>query len=166
VKSALLNTSVSQMVNQMKLGVLAVAGLAAVSTMIGCGGGSQTRTADQWQQEVGKEIDGKTADLRACYRQSGNPQHAATTALTITGTPSDDATATLSVSRASATVDPGSAAIDDCVTKALAGLPLPAGDSNIGDGTWKVTFDPAQLDPTAPVPPAAAAPPPSPTPKS
>ncbi|MEO7110027.1 MAG: hypothetical protein ABI183_06290 [Polyangiaceae bacterium] len=143
------------LLNQMKLGVLAFAGVAAVAGMTGCGGGSQTRTADQWQQEVGKEIDGKTADLRACYRQSGNPHQVATTALTVTGMPSDDATSTLSVSRAS--VDPGSAALDDCVTKALAGLPLPAGDSNIGDGTWKVTFDPAQLDPTAPVPPAAPA---------
>ena len=151
-----------------KRGVLAFAGVAAVAVMTGCGGGSQTRTADQWQQEVGKEIDAKTADVRACYRQAGAAGQKQSTALTITGTPSDDATATLSVSRAS--VDPGSAALDDCVTKALAGLPLPAGDSNIGDGTWKVTFDPAQLDPTAPVPPAApaaaAAPPPPPMPKS
>jgi hypothetical protein len=150
----------------MKLGVLAFAGIASVAGMTGCGGGSQTRTADQWQQEVGKEIDGKTADLRACYRQAGAAGQKQSSALTITGTPSDDATATLSVSRAGA--DLTTAALDDCVTKALAGLPLPAGDSNIGDGTWKVTFDPAQLDPTAPVPAAApaAAAPPSPTPKS
>jgi hypothetical protein len=142
----------------MKLGVLAFAGLSTV--LIGCGGGSQTRTPDQWQAEVGKAIDGKTADLRACYRQAGAGQKTSVP-VTITATPSDDATATMSVSS-----DPSAAALGDCVTKALAGLPLPAGDSNIGDGAWKVTFDPSQLDPTAPVPPApaAAAPPPPPPP--
>ena len=158
----------------MKLGVLAFAGVAAVSTMlIGCGGGSQTRTADQWQQEVSKEIDGKTADIRACYRQ-GNATGAAAVPLTITATPSDDGTGTLAVSKAATASDPtgaASGALGDCVTKALQGLPVPAGDSNIGDGAWNVKFDPTQLDPTAPVPPApaAAAPPPMgamPMPKS
>jgi hypothetical protein len=162
------------LINSMKLGVLAFAGIAAVSTMIGCGGGSQTRTADQWQQEVGKEIDGKTADLRACYRNAGASAKTSVP-LTITATPSDDATATLSVAKASAVTDPSAAnsgALGDCVSKALQGLPLPAGDSNVGDGAWKVTFDPSQLDPTAPVPPAAPAgaappsPPPAPMPKS
>ncbi len=157
--------------NSMKLGVLAFAGIAAVSTMIGCGGGSQTRTPDQWQQEVGKEIDGKTADVRACYRNA-NQTGAASVPVTITATPSDDATATLAVAKTPSVADPtgaASGALGDCVVKALSGLPLPAGDTNIGDGSWKVTFDPTQIDPTAPVPAApAAAPAPmmAPAPKS
>jgi hypothetical protein len=157
---------VKTILNTMKLGVLAFAGIAAVSTMIGCGGGSQTRTADQWQQEVGKEIDGKTADLRACYRNAGASAKTSV-GLTITATPSDDATATLAVAKSTSLTDPSAAnsgALGDCVTKALSGLPLPAGDSNVGDGAWKVTFDPSQLDPTAPVPAAAPAAPPSPPP--
>ncbi len=159
--------------SQMKLGVLAFSGIAAASMMIGCGGGSQTRTPDQWQQEVGKEIDGKTADVRACYRNA-NMTAGTSVPLTITATPSDDATATLSVAKAATAADPtgaSSGALGDCVVKALSGLPLPAGDTNIGDGAWKVTFDPSQIDPTAPVPAApaaapAAAPMMAPAPKS
>lgn len=166
-------TLFSQMKPFVKSGLLAFAGIAAASMMIGCGGGSQTRTPDQWQQEVGKEIDGKTADVRACYRQA-NATAAASVPVTITATPSDDATATLTVSKAVTLADPtgaSSGALGDCVVKALSGLPLPAGDTNVGDGAWKVTFDPSQIDPTAPVPaaaPAAAAPPPAmaPMPKS
>ncbi|MEO8873949.1 MAG: hypothetical protein ABI461_00045 [Polyangiaceae bacterium] len=149
------------LVQSMKL-VLAFAAIGAAPVLIGCGGGSQTRTADQWQQEVGNEIGTKTADLRACYRAAGGSAKTSV-GLVITATPSSDATATL-VSAA----DPASAGpIADCVATALKGLPLPPGDSNIGDGTWHVTFDPAQLDPTAPIPPAApAAAPPPPAPAS
>jgi hypothetical protein len=148
----------------MKLGVLAIATMSAAAVLIGCGGGAETRTPDQWQQEVGAEIGAKTADLRACYRQAGAAGAKSSVAVSVTATPSSDPTATLSVSRDAA--DPTAAAngaLADCVNKALAGLPLPTpNDSNIGDGAWHVTFDPAQLDPTAPVPPAApqaAAPP-------
>jgi hypothetical protein len=140
----------------MKLGVLV---FAAAPALIACGGGAETRTPDQWQQEVGAEVAAKTADLRACYRAAGGSAKQSI-ALTITATPSSDATATLSTSKASATTDPNSSGpVADCVANALKGLPLPTpSDSNIGDGTWHVTFDPTQLDPTAPVPPAAPGP--------
>jgi hypothetical protein len=142
----------------MKLGVLA---FAAAPALIACGGGAETRTPDQWQQEVGNEVAAKTADLRACYRAAGGSAKQSI-ALTITATPSDDATATLMTAKAATLQDPSGAnggAVADCVANALKGLPLPTpSDSNIGDGVWHVTFDPTQLDPTAPVPPAAPAP--------
>jgi hypothetical protein len=153
----------------MKLGVLV---FAAAPALVACGGGAETRTPDQWQQEVGAEVAAKTADLRACYRQAGGSAKQSV-ALTITATPSSDATAMLSTTKAATMQDPTGAAggpVADCVANALKGLPLPTpSDSNIGDGAWHVTFDPSQLDPTAPVPPAGPAgamPPSAPMPKS
>lgn len=151
----------STLVQSIKLGALAFAALTAAPMLIGCGGGAETRTPDQWQQEVGNEIATKTADLRACYRQAGGSAKASV-GLTITATPSDDATATLVTAKEVSLTDPAGAAagpIADCVATALKGLPLPTpSDTNIGDGAWHVTFDPSQLDPTAPVPAAAPAP--------
>jgi hypothetical protein len=147
----------------MKLGVLA---FAAAPLLIACGGGAETRTPDQWNQEVGALVAAKTADLRACYRAAGGSAKQSI-ALSITATPSSDATATLSTVKAGTLQDPTGAAggpVADCVANALKGLPLPTpSDSNIGDGTWHVTFDPTQLDPTAPVPPAPAAAAPQPS---
>jgi len=122
----------------------------------------KARTPQQWHDEVAQEIDARKGALAFCMKASNSPNSRTVVTVYLEGRPDrlalhsgkfffttfQDADAdSIALWDGAKLSPPGKdethdLEVDECVRGVLADLPMPAGDSHIGIGKWRIVLDP------------------------
>jgi hypothetical protein len=107
----------------------------------GCNGGFSLRSPDQYGKDSQALIDGKKAEMQACYDGvlKTTPGAAGKVTVKFTWEKSSGKIMNVAADPAGSTAP---APVQECVVKSLQGLVLNPGDAKQGDGTWSVDFAP------------------------